>query len=230
MENASKALILAGGVLISLLILGALLLMFNNLTTYQASKSQSVVESDVRRFNNQFETYNRNGIRGSDMVSLVNRIISYNIENEQDGYEKMQISVKIADNRDEIKEKFSYDTTSDFPKLIRTSYNQDNIASTLTNVVTQLENKYNVGTVNYISNLTSNISKVMDSSEETQKILPNDLSNYGGYNSIKEDILTYYEYVQLKRAYFNCTNAEYNQETGRMVKMEFEFDSSRNFE
>lgn len=230
MENASKALILAGGVLISLLILGALLLMFNNLTTYQASKSQSVAEADVSRFNNQFETYNRNGIRGSDMVSLVNRIISYNIENEQDGYEKMQISVKIADNRNEIKEKFSYDTTSDFPKLIRTSYNQDNIASTLTNVVTQLENKYNVGTVNYISNLTSNISKVMDSSGETQKILPNDLSNYGGYNSIKEDILTYYEYVQLKRAYFNCTNAEYNQETGRMVKMEFEFDSSRNFE
>lgn len=230
MENASKALILAGGVLISLLILGALLLMFNNLTTYQASKSQSVAEADVSRFNNQFETYNRNGIRGSDMVSLVNRVISYNIENEQDGYEKMQISIKIANNRNEIKEKFSYDTTSDFPKLIRTSYNQDNIASTLTNVVTQLENKYNVGTVNYISNLTSNISKVMDSSEETQKILPNDLSNYGGYNSIKEDILTYYEYVQLKRAYFNCTNAEYNQETGRMVKMEFEFDSSRNFE
>lgn len=230
MENASKALILAGGVLISLLILGALLLMFNNLTTYQASKSQSVAEADVSRFNNQFETYNRNGIRGSDMVSLVNRVISYNIENEQDGYEKMQISIKIANNRNEIKEKFSYDTTSDFPKLIRTSYNQDNIVSTLTNVVTQLENKYNVGTVNYISNLTSNISKVMDSSEETQKILPNDLSNYGGYNSIKEDILTYYEYVQLKRAYFNCTNAEYNQETGRMVKMEFEFDSSRNFE
>lgn len=230
MENASKALILAGGVLISLLILGALLLMFNNLTTYQASKSQSVAEADVSRFNNQFETYNRNGIRGSDMVSLVNRVISYNIENEQDGYEKMQISIKIANNRNEIKEKFSYDTTSDFPKLIRTSYNQDNIASTLTNVVTQLENKYNVGTVNYISNLTSNISKVMDSSEETQKILPNDLSNYGGYNSIKEDIVTYYEYVQLKRAYFNCTNAEYNQETGRMVKMEFEFDSSRNFE
>lgn len=35
MENASKALLIAASVLIALLIIGALTLMFNNLTRYQ---------------------------------------------------------------------------------------------------------------------------------------------------------------------------------------------------
>ena len=146
----------------------------------------------------------------------------------------MKISVKIADNDDLIREKFSYDNDrTKYPKLLQRSYNQDNLKNRLTDKVTQIENKYNVGNVNYISNLTSNISKVMDNSngqEETQKILPKDLSNYGGYESIKEDALVYYEYTQLKRAYFNCTGTAYNQQTGRIVEMNFEFDSSRNLE
>ena len=234
MENASKALLIAGGLLISLLIIGALLLMFNNLTEYQTSKSQGILEADVSKFNNQFETYIRNGIRGSDLISLVNRVINYNTVTDQDGYEKMKISVKIADNDDLIREKFSYDNDrTKYPKLLQRSYNQDNLKNRLTDKVTQIENKYNVGNVNYISNLTSNISKVMDNSngqEETQKILPKDLSNYGGYELIKEDALVYYEYTQLKRAYFNCTGTAYNQQTGRIVEMNFEFDSSRNLE
>ena len=65
MENASKALIMAGGVLIALMILGALLLMFNNLSSYQNTNTQTTEEAQVIAFNNQFETYNRNGVRGS---------------------------------------------------------------------------------------------------------------------------------------------------------------------
>ena len=108
--------------------------------------------------------------------------------------------------------------------------NQDNIEGRLTSIVKNLETKYNSGTINYISNLSSNISNVMDSEEKTQKILPKNLSNYGGYDQIKEDTLTYYEYTQLKRAYFDCKQVEYNQQNGRIVKLQFEFDSSRIFE
>ena len=45
MENASKALIIAGSVLIALLVIGALMLMFNNLTTYQNAGEDN--EKDV---------------------------------------------------------------------------------------------------------------------------------------------------------------------------------------
>ena len=40
MENASKALIMAGGVMIALLIIGSLLLMFNNLSSYQVGSNE----------------------------------------------------------------------------------------------------------------------------------------------------------------------------------------------
>ena len=41
MENASKALLMAGGILIALLIIGALLLMFNQISTYKQSESSN---------------------------------------------------------------------------------------------------------------------------------------------------------------------------------------------
>lgn len=41
MENASKALIMAGGILIALLVIGALVLMFNQLSYYQRTETDS---------------------------------------------------------------------------------------------------------------------------------------------------------------------------------------------
>ena len=55
MENASKALIMAGSVLIALMIIGALLLMFNSLTSYQDTNTQGEREAQVIEFNNQYE-------------------------------------------------------------------------------------------------------------------------------------------------------------------------------
>ena len=40
MENASKALIMAGSVLIALMIIGALLLMFNSISNYQQTDTE----------------------------------------------------------------------------------------------------------------------------------------------------------------------------------------------
>ena len=65
MENASKALLMAAGVLIALIIIGALLLMFNNLSNYQETNTQNTRESQIVEFNKQFETCNRKDVRGS---------------------------------------------------------------------------------------------------------------------------------------------------------------------
>lgn len=78
MENASKALIMAGGMLIALMIIGALILMFSNLSNYQQTRIEGEVDSQVVEFNNQFSTYNRPDVRGSELYSLLNRAINYN--------------------------------------------------------------------------------------------------------------------------------------------------------
>lgn len=69
-------------------------------------------------------------------------------------------------------------------------------------------------------------------SEETQKSEAlknfNRLSgkNLGSYNEIaeyEEDVLKYYEYIQFKRAVFNCTGLQYDNTTSRVNEMEFTF-------
>ncbi len=78
MENASKALIMAGSVLISLVVIGALLLMFNNLSAYQQTDRQTEQEAEVIKFNNEYEIPKGQTIRGSDLYSLLNKAIDYN--------------------------------------------------------------------------------------------------------------------------------------------------------
>lgn len=113
MENASKALIMAGSVLISLLIIGALLLMFNNLSSYQETDAQSTIETEVLEFNSQYETYNRENVRGSDLYSLLSKVIDYNKRKSTKGdgrkdegkflsYMPMTIYVEIGKNRDDF--------------------------------------------------------------------------------------------------------------------------------
>lgn len=229
MENASKALIMAGGILIALMIIGAILLMYNNLTAYQKTSVESKREIQTVEFNQQFATYERNNVRGSDLLSLVNRIIDYNSRKTEEGYTEIKIDIQIGD-KELIKDKFCYDLDSD-PKLIKSSYNEKNLERNLVSIVKNIEEKYNgTGSTNYISNLISNVSQVMDHEESAKKILPQDLSKYGGYSKIRQDVATYYEYSQLKKAYFDCTQTKYDKYTGRIVYMNFEFNKDKNFE
>lgn len=87
MENASKALIMAASVLIAIIIIGALVLMFNSLSNYQGTDTQSTRDAQVIEFNNQYETYNRKNVRGSDLYSLLNRVVDYNRRKSTSGTE-----------------------------------------------------------------------------------------------------------------------------------------------
>ena len=45
----------------------------------------------------------------------------------------------------------------------------------------------------------------------------------GKSNSYYKYACMYYEYMQFKRAVFKCRTLEYNEETGRVSKINFEF-------
>lgn len=78
MENASKALLMAGGILTALLVIGALILMFNQLGSYQKGNSDAEKNSQIAEFNKKFEKYAEGEINGTDIISLVNQVIDYN--------------------------------------------------------------------------------------------------------------------------------------------------------
>lgn len=52
-----------------------------------------------------------------------------------------------------------------------------------------------------------------------------DIINTNGV--IYKDICTYYEYIQFKRAYFDCSDTKYNKNTGRIIEMTFEYNPNK---
>lgn len=215
MENASKALIMAGSVLIALMIIGALLLMFNNLSSYQETGTQNTREAQIIEFNNQYETYLRDNVRGSDMISLMNRIIDYNTrkgDDSEEQYQEMQIKISGIDVN-----KLKYNTND--TGIINSSYTQSNISDLIT-TATDLENKYKS---KYMTTLSSNISNVMESKDKTAELLQKTINSDAEWETIKNDTAKYYQYSQFKRLYFNCvtSNTKYNSKTGRIVSIEF---------
>lgn len=78
MENASKALLMAGGILIALMIIGALVLLGNNLSSYKNNEQALEKQSQIAEFNDQFEPYNKDDLTLMELKSLFNKIESNN--------------------------------------------------------------------------------------------------------------------------------------------------------
>lgn len=78
MENATKALIIAGSVLLSIIVLSIFMLMVNSLTDYQQAQNKMEQTQDVISFNNQFQGYMRDEVAGTDVLSVINKVTYYN--------------------------------------------------------------------------------------------------------------------------------------------------------
>lgn len=98
MENASKALVIAGGVLLGILIMGLIVVVANNMTQAQKNQEQLLSAEQVTKFNLQFESYNKKVLRGVDIISVCNKANDYNTRESDDtskGYTPITITVEI---------------------------------------------------------------------------------------------------------------------------------------
>ena len=78
MENASKALIIAGGILLAIITLSILLYSYNNITIYQDEKEKNEMQEQITRYNAEYEGYNKKVMYGTDVISVLNKAISNN--------------------------------------------------------------------------------------------------------------------------------------------------------
>ena len=244
MENASKALIMAGGVLIGLMILGALILMFNSLSSYQNTNQQGEAEAQVVEFNNQYVTYDNENVRGSDLYSLLNKVIDYNRRESSEGTGwsdngqevqflpmTMVMTIKSSDLA-----QFTPDGTK---RLIKsTTYTVDATHNTFENEVKgkidDLEKEYGSDS---LTNLTTGMTAIFiedtdnaDLQKEainkfnsaSRKVKVDEWKDIEPGSTIRNDVYTYYEYVQFKRLHFRCTGTDYDKQSGRIIEMNFE--------
>lgn len=96
MENATKAFIIAGGMLIAMLIVGLLVWGYNNISSFQRTNVETEALEQIAEFNSRFEAYNRGSVRGYQMISLANLARDYNSRfREDEGYYQVEIIAKL---------------------------------------------------------------------------------------------------------------------------------------
>ena len=105
MENASRALVIAGGVLLSLIIIGVVMFAYRGITSLQKEKDISLSNEQVSKINEQIEKYTKKSvIYGSEVLSICNAIEDYSRKYpESEGYPKITAIIKIkADGKNDV--------------------------------------------------------------------------------------------------------------------------------
>lgn len=101
MENASKALLIAGGILTALLVISALVIMLDQIGAYGRAQDESKKNTQIVEFNLNFERYvDDKGITGADVISLFNKVNDYNqktvgVSSGDDAEKTLDYTIKI---------------------------------------------------------------------------------------------------------------------------------------
>jgi hypothetical protein len=207
MENATKALEIAGSVLLGVLILGLLVFEYRKISNLKKVEEDVKVSQQSEDFNKKFEAYNRN-LYGSELLSLANQIQDYNdryagektSQYENQGYQKVEVktTIKTATN-----------------KLAAKTYNLSGFLKVYNDLARDIENmnkncKYKNKSISYWAN----------SGKETERIFP-DKSNKI-YDDIAKYKDLYNEQLDITRKTFKCTKINYDNKNGRITNMTFE--------
>ena len=130
MENASKALIMAGGVLLTIMIVSLLMFSWRSYTNYRAEQDRLEMIEDTKKFNEQFANYDRDDVSGYELLSLVNKVIDYNQRLSKEGMasddtknagnteQNNPITVTIDLNKSRPQTKSDFTTTITIPAVI----------------------------------------------------------------------------------------------------------------
>ncbi|MFR0822501.1 MAG: hypothetical protein ACLU84_00290 [Clostridia bacterium] len=208
MENASKALIIAGGIVVAVLIISLLVVFFNNLRGLQGTQAGLTEEEQAVEFNKQFEVYDRDNIYGSDILSLANKVVDYNLrESDKKGYQEMKMSVTFKTAISGFEKNTTY-----------TSEQMKEIVTTLDTDITSFGGyTYSGKKVRDLANMRTNERLQWYTDKGISQTKQAEIENYiTKYTQRKA------EQVEIKGKIFKCTKIDYDSKTGRIINMTFE--------
>lgn len=78
MENASQALIMAGGILIGIIIISMGVYLFSQAAALPQDYNARLEQEKLAGFNSQFEAYNHENVSAQDIVTVINLAIENN--------------------------------------------------------------------------------------------------------------------------------------------------------
>ena len=79
MENASKALLIAGGVLLAMMILALAVYVFTAMGGFAESQDRKKLTEQIEAFNNSYLAYNKSVMYGTDVLTVSNKAEENNL-------------------------------------------------------------------------------------------------------------------------------------------------------
>ena len=243
MENASKALIMAGSILFTILVVGMMMFFFSRYRELPQKQEEALETEQVAKFNQEYESYNKKKMYGVDVVTIWNKAINNNKSytssiNEKDYLEKdyleleesnYYIDVEITLLTPVISEATRYRETTNPTgnKMVETTLIDNGTIKGKVNGKGKskpfdLGVVYDSGTPIHL--LEKNKNKIIMYHKKM-----NDLKDFETVK-IQEDGTKFDEFnytivssgfTSFKRKYFECTGVEYDKVTSRVSKIMF---------
>ena len=98
MENASKALIIAGAILLSILLIGMGVYVYNMASG--TMKSANMNDQEIQAYNGPFEDYGGDNVSGSQAMALCDKVKTHNLAHQTDLSKQIEVTEKAAQDKD----------------------------------------------------------------------------------------------------------------------------------
>ena len=95
MENASKALLIAGGILISIIVISLFVSMYGKMSSLQRTQKEQQKMEQISAFNAEYEAFDKDVMYGADVVTLANKVKNNNEKNAEDNITLLLNNIKI---------------------------------------------------------------------------------------------------------------------------------------
>lgn len=148
MENSAKAIIIAGGMFILIMVITLLVIFGRSLSSYMQDQHDKEMVKQITEFNNKFANYQGTELRGNELISVLNRVIDYNaLEAGEYGYDPVLVEIDLVDRNalDSVIKFNSKDENFLFKKnvsKIKNSKDSDNELKTISQKGTTILSKY----------------------------------------------------------------------------------------
>lgn len=146
MENASKALLMAGGVLLVMLIIMLVLFSWGKYSEFFSNKDDLAEITNIAQFNLQFTNYENRDVYGYELISLANKVADYNMRysnaegaENNEKYNPIKLTIILSDEN--IKKCFWYGDGNYTPHLFSEGkIEQSGVSNRIQNIISTVSN------------------------------------------------------------------------------------------
>lgn len=216
MENASKALLMTGSILIGIILLSLGVYIFNIMSEARRIEASTLTEEQLVKYNLEYTSFNKSRMYGTDVITVLNKAIDNNKKYAKDDKSMfIDIAFTLTDNVSVVVKKYEWTgkkfEVKNLPTRSIAKGNDKYQYEFIKGKTYSLENEEHAKMIENFLKTSTDATEEKDESGIRDK---DNLKNGDFYT------VTYSGFSDFKRMIFKCSKIEYN-EVGKVCYMEF---------